>query len=248
MAQTALCLMAHPDDAEISAGGTLALLGRQGWEIHIASMTPGDCGSREYSASEVSRTRRQEGANAAAKIGATYHCLDQRDLRIFYDDATVMTAVELIRTVRPSVVFTHPPQDYMLDHEQVHLLARSAAFSFSIPNASQIPPPEGGMVPHLYYADPVEGTDPYSGEVALATAVIDISEVFPRKADMLACHASQREWLRKHHGMDEYMEAMQRHAAMRGNQAATTYAEAFRQHRGHPYPQHDLLSELLSQD
>ena len=37
-----------------------------------------------------------------------------------------------------------------------------------------------------------------------------------RKAEMLACHASQRDWLRAHHGMDEYIEAMKRHGAMRG--------------------------------
>jgi hypothetical protein len=66
-----------------------------------------------------------------------------------------------------------------------------------------------------------------------------------KKTEMLACHASQREWLRAHHGMDEYVEAMRRHSAWRGQQAGTAAAEAFIQHRGHSYPQNDLLAELF---
>jgi hypothetical protein len=61
---------------------------------------------------------------------------------------------------------------------------------------------------------------------------------------MLACHASQRDWLRAHHRMDEYIESMKRQSAQRGRQFGCTYAEAFVQHRGHPFPQSDLLAEL----
>ena len=43
--RTVLSLLAHPDDAEFTCAGTLALLGQRGWQIHIATMTPGDCGS-----------------------------------------------------------------------------------------------------------------------------------------------------------------------------------------------------------
>jgi len=247
MAQTALCLMAHPDDAEISAGGTLALLGRQGWEIHIASMTPGDCGSREYSASEVSRMRRQEGANAAAKIGATYHCLDQRDLRIFYDDPTVMTAVELIRTVRPSLVFTHPPRDYMLDHEMTSHVARAACFGASAPNYDTGRRPFAEPtehIPHLYYASPAAGIDIF-GEPAHYSVFVDTTDVIELKAEMLACHESQRVWLQQQHGMDHYVEEMRNWSREMGKRIGVEHAEGFRQHLGHPYPQSDLLAELL---
>ncbi|MDZ7615588.1 MAG: PIG-L family deacetylase, partial [Patescibacteria group bacterium] len=66
-----------------------------------------------------------------------------------------------------------------------------------------------------------------------------------RKTDMLACHASQREWLRAYHGDDEYLHSMQRAAAMRGEQVGMAAAEAFIQHRGHAYPRNDLLEELF---
>ncbi len=62
---------------------------------------------------------------------------------------------------------------------------------------------------------------------------------------MLACHASQREWLRSHHGMDEYIEAMKRHSAHRGKELGSEYAEAFVQHRGHAFPQSHILQEML---
>ena len=66
-----------------------------------------------------------------------------------------------------------------------------------------------------------------------------------RKTEMLACHASQREWLRSHHGMDEYIDAMHRHSAKRGKELGTEYAEAFTQHLGHAFPQSDILLEIL---
>jgi hypothetical protein len=66
-----------------------------------------------------------------------------------------------------------------------------------------------------------------------------------RKTEMLACHASQRDWLRAHHGMDEYIDAMRRFSGQRGHQIGVAYAEAFVQHRGHPFPQNDLLREVF---
>ena len=46
--KTVLALHAHPDDAELGCGGTLALLREKGWQIEIATMTAGYCGSAEY--------------------------------------------------------------------------------------------------------------------------------------------------------------------------------------------------------
>ena len=74
---------------------------------------------------------------------------------------------------------------------------------------------------------------------------MDISPVMHIKEQMLACHASQREWLREQHGVDEYILMMKRWARHRGQQIGAEYGEAFRQHRGHAYPQDDLLTRLL---
>lgn len=243
--RVALSLLAHPDDAEFVCGGTLCRLADAGWEIHIATSTPGDCGTVDLSQNEIAEIRRAEGAAGAAVIGATYHCLEERDVNVIFDRASGQKAIDLFRKVAPTLVFAHPRLDYMLDHEQTHLMARQAAFAYPVPNASKLPRIEGSTVPWLYYCDPLGGQNPYTGAVVEPTCRIDISEQFERKTEMLVCHASQREWLQSHHGMDEYVEAMKRHSAMRGEQTGVEYAEAFVQHMGHPYPTFDILTELF---
>ncbi len=125
-----LSVLAHPDDAEFLCAGTLIRLVREhGWRAHIASMTAGDCGSAELPPHEISRVRRAEGAAAAALINAEYHCLDERDLLVTYCERTLERVTRLIRQVRPRIVITHSPADYMLDHEMTSAVTRAAAFA-----------------------------------------------------------------------------------------------------------------------
>lgn len=239
-----MAMLAHPDDAEILCAGTLIRLAEAGWEVHIATSTAGDCGTTQHTADEISRIRTGEARTAAAMIKATYHCLHELDGRVVYDKPTLAKMIELFRQVAPTLVFTHALADYMMDHEMTALLTRAASFIYGAPNVSARPVAPGSCVPHLYYCDPLEGIDPY-GRGAEPTTWVDITSQADRKADMLACHASQREWLRAHHGMDEYIDAMKRHDAMRGEKLGVRAAEAFVQHRGHAYPRNDLLAELF---
>ena len=74
-----LSILAHPDDAEFLCAGTLLRLREEhNCEVHIATMTPGDCGSAEHPPQEISHMRREEGARAAALIGGQYHCMEER--------------------------------------------------------------------------------------------------------------------------------------------------------------------------
>jgi LmbE family N-acetylglucosaminyl deacetylase len=247
MADLVLSVLAHPDDAEFLCAGTLTRLAREhGWEVHIATMTPGDCGSAELPPEEISRIRRGEGAAAAAVLGGTYHCLEERDLLIGYTERALERVTRLLRTVRPRVVLTHSPADYMLDHEMTSTLARAAAFGAPVPNffRDRDHPPPLGHIPHLYYCDPIEGKDPLGRDVPPGFC-IDGSGVIDTKARMLACHASQRDWLLKHHGMDQYLQAMRDWGAARGRPHGVAFAEGFRQHLGHSYPQDNLLGQLL---
>jgi LmbE family N-acetylglucosaminyl deacetylase len=242
-----LTLLAHPDDAEMQCAGTLIRLADAGWEVHIATVANGDCGSAKLPRAEIAAVRRKEAVAAASKIDATYHCLDEPDVKLAVDKATIQQATDLFRQVAPTLVFTHPRHDYMLDHEVVHSLARAAAFSYPIPNASSLPLVDGSAIPWLYYCDPIEGRDPYTGTLVEPTTYVNVTEQLDRKIEMLICHASQREWLREHHGMDEYVEAMKRFGAERGRQIGVPYAEAFVQHRGHAFPDSDLLASLFPQ-
>lgn len=245
--QRVLSILAHPDDAEFLCAGTVARLVREhGWEAHVATMTPGDCGSMELAPYEIARVRRAEAQQAVSLIGATYHCLEERDLLIFYGERTLEKAVRLLREVRPSVVITHSPSDYMLDHEITSTIIRAAVFGGPMPNlfgGRDLPPPLE-YTPHLYYADPIEGKDPLGRPVEPGFC-IDIAGTLDVKREMLCAHASQREWLLKHHGMDEYVRTMQEWAEVLGRRCGVPAAEGFRQHLGHGYPQTNLLGELL---
>jgi LmbE family N-acetylglucosaminyl deacetylase len=239
-----LALLAHPDDAEMLCAGVLIRLADAGWEIHMATSTAGDCGTTVYNAEDISRIRQEEARRSAALIGATYHCLGELDGRVVYHKPSIQKTVDLFRGISPSLVFTHAPSDYHLDHEMTSLLCRGASFMYGAPNASSLPLIPGSGVPYMYYCDPVEGIDSL-GRPVTPTTVIDISGQLEKKAEMLASHASQREWLRAHHGMDEYLETMRRFSAGRGGLIGTAAAEAFVQHRGHPYPTDDLLKDLF---
>ncbi len=247
MADVILSVLAHPDDAEFLCAGTLTRLARErSWGVHIASMTPGDCGSAELPPDEIARVRRAEGAAAAAVIGAAYHCVEERDLRIAYGEGPLERVVRLLRQVRPAVVLTHSPADYMLDHEQTSTIVRAACFAAAVPNflCERIAERPLEHVPHLYYCDAIEGKDLFGQPVEPAFCV-DVSAVIETKAEMLGRHASQREWLRKQHGMDQYVAAMRQWGEERGLPRGAGYAEGFRQHLGHSYPQGNLLGELL---
>jgi LmbE family N-acetylglucosaminyl deacetylase len=239
-----LALMAHPDDAEFLCAGTLIRLAEAGWEAHIATLAPGDCGTMTEDRWAISARRTGEARAAAALMGATYHCLDERDGLIVCDKPAMQKCYDLTRRIAPQLVFALSPVDYMLDHTEASRLARAASFLYGAPNISAFPLREGSCVPHLYYCDPLEGIDPF-GKPIQPTTRIDISGQLEKKAEMLACHASQREWLRAHHGTDEYIDAMRRHAALRGREAGVAAAEAFVQHLGHAYPKTDLLAELF---
>ncbi|WP_169974366.1 PIG-L deacetylase family protein [Tautonia rosea] len=245
-----LAIHAHPDDIEFQCAGTLALLGKAGCHLTVATMTPGDCGSVEHDAEAIAAIRRREAKDAADLVGAHYHCLEFRDLSIFNDDLSRRRVVEFLRKVRPDLILTAPPADYLADHEATHLLVRDACFVAPIPNYATRqwePAPALDHIPHLYLVDPIEGRD-REGTPVPPHFWVDITEFWDVKRQMLACHASQRNWLMRQHGIDEYMSIQEQWSSHRGKEIGVAYAEGFRQYTAHPYPQNNLLLELVEQD
>jgi LmbE family N-acetylglucosaminyl deacetylase len=238
-----LALMAHPDDAEFLCAGTLIRLAKAVWEVHIATVANGDCGTMTESLEAIAARRFLEATEAAALMGATYHSLREPDIFVVYDKPTLHKCVDLLRRIAPQLVFTLSPVDYMMDHVMTSQLAQAASFAYGAPNASLFPLREGSGVPHLYYCDPLECIDTRGNRVA-PTTWVDIGPQLEKKAGMLACHRSQRDWLRAHHGTDEYIDSMRRHAAMRGSDIGVAAAEAFVQHLGHAYPKTNILADL----
>ena len=244
MDKTVLAIVAHPDDAEFLCAGTLALLHQKGWKIHMATMTAGDCGSKKLGRAEVSAIRRKEATNSANILEAQYDCLGFKDLFITYDQPSIVKVVGLIRKVRPNLVLTMSPSCYMVDHELTSKLVQTACFGGGLVNVETPGFLPLDCIPHLYYADAMEGKDKFGTKINAST-IINITSVIDTKTRMLACHESQREWLRDHHGMDEYILSMKRQAEDRGKELGVQFAEGFRQHLGHAFPQDNIIKNEL---
>ena len=245
-----LAVHAHPDDIEFQCAGTLALLREAGCHVTVATMTPGDCGSAEHGPEEIAAIRRTEAKAAADVIGADCLCLEFRDLAIFNDDDSRRRVTEALRRTRPDIVLTAPPVDYLCDHEVTSQLVRDACFCAPIPNfvtRQWEPAPPLPKIPRLYYVDAIEGAD-HHGRMQPVGFYIDVTPVFDLKRQMLACHASQRNWLLKQHGIDEYLDSQAKWSARRGAEIGVAHAEAFRQYLGHAYPHDNLLLTLVGQD
>jgi LmbE family N-acetylglucosaminyl deacetylase len=154
---------------------------------------------------------------------------------------------EILRQLAPQLVITASPVDYLCDHEATSQLVRDACFAAMIPNyatgavdaARQL-----RAIPHLYFMDPIGGVD-REGHPVLADIFVNVAAQMDTKTAMLAEHASQREWLLRHHGLDNYLETMRAWTRENGRRAGLEYAEGFRRYKGHPYPESPLLEELL---
>ncbi len=241
-----LALMPHPDDIEILCAGTLIRLRDLGYEIHMATMTAGDKGSAVLNKIEIANIRRAEARKGAETIGAvSYECLEFQDLEIVFDNDARRRVASLFRRVNPGIVFTTPPLDYMFDHEITSKLVRDACFNASCKNyETDGDAPATSEIPYLFYSDPISGHDLF-GEQSRLDGVVDISAQMEQKAAALACHDSQRSWLLKQHGIDDYMEQMKRWGELRGGLIGVAYGEGFTRHLGHPHPTDDILDGVL---
>ncbi len=237
---------AHPDDAEILAGGTLSLLSALGHDIVIVSLSAGDCGSTTHGPEEISRIRKAEAAEAAALIGAEYRWGGFRDLAIFNDDASRRSVTGLFRELRPDIVLTAAPSDYLSDHEATSQLVCDSCFAASVPNyTTPAKSPALPGIPHLYFMDPIDQRD-RSGNLTAPDFTINVASTFEAKKLMLAKHQSQRLWLQQQHGMKDYIEQMEDWTRTCGARAGIIFGEGFQHYKSHPYPREPLLQQLLS--
>ena len=97
-----LAVHAHPDDIEILAGGTLAILAAKGHTVTLVTATAGEGGSAVHDPADTGRIRQAEAAAAAALIGADYRCLGFADLGVFNDDPSRRAVTEARPTGSPN--------------------------------------------------------------------------------------------------------------------------------------------------
>jgi LmbE family N-acetylglucosaminyl deacetylase len=241
-----LAVHAHPDDIEILAAGTLALLAAAGHRVTIVTATAGEGGSTQHPPDEVARIRQGEAAAAAAMNGADYRCAGFGDLAVFNDDASRRRMTELIRQAGPDIVLAASPVDYHPDHEAASLLVRDAVFASSVPNYRTGEAEPLDAMPHLYFMDPIGGRD-RDGVRIRPDFGVDIGPWMETKRRMLLAHRSQVAWVARQHGVGDYLKSMEDWSARRGRDCAAAFAEGFRQYRHPPYPRTPALQALVGE-
>jgi LmbE family N-acetylglucosaminyl deacetylase len=223
--ERALAIYAHPDDPEISAGGTLARWADNGCEVHLAITTRGDKGTNDPDADRdaLARLRVDETKAAARVLGvAGHHHLDHPDGEIEDDRQLRLELVRLVRTVQPDIVMCPDPTavffgDGYINHRD-HRQLGWAVLDSVVPAAMPLYVPEAGPA-HQVELLLLSGT-------LEANAWVDIGDVLDVKVAAVACHESRL-------GSDTDLIAaiLEERAREEGARAGVTCAEAFRRLR-----------------
>ena len=245
---SAIAIAAHPDDIEFCMAGTLLWLKRAGWEIHYLNLSSGNLGSVDFSAAKTRLVRRVEAKRAAKILGAHYHASLTDDLEILYELKTLRRLATVIRDVKPAVVLTHSPQDYMEDHTNTSRLAVTAAFARGMPNFKTTPQRASisGDVT-VYHAMPHGLRDGLRRQI-VPGAFVNTTGVHAIKREALAAHVSQKAWLDESQGMDSYLIAMDEMSKAVGKMSRRfKHAEGWRRHLhlGLSATDRDPLAEVL---
>lgn len=175
-----LAIGAHPDDCELFMGGTLAKLSDLGYQVGIADLSRGECGTRG-----TPQLRLREAEKAAKVLGLTKRIsLDLGDTRIGLEPEHRIKVIALIRDERPFLVFTHGPEERHPDHEQTNRLVREACFFSNVGGVQtgQERFRPAAVIEFVTHAMPLPPRPSF---------IIPITETYERKIESLRAYRSQ---------------------------------------------------------
>lgn len=182
---------AHPDDADVVAGGTAIKFSQLGHNVLFVSLTNGDAGHFNQGGGVLAKIRRAEAEEAGKRFGVTYKVLDNHDGELMPDLHVRLQVIRLIREWNADVVIGPRPNDYHPDHRNTAVLVQDAAYMVIVPNVAPDTPPLKKNPVFLYAQDYFEKPYPFQPDI-----VVDISDVIDQKIYAVAAHQSQFfEWL-----------------------------------------------------
>ena len=207
---------AHPGDAEITAGGTIAKYVRAGHKVTLVHLTAGERGHPKMSPQEYKKQRQEESSKAARVLGADFMILQHEDGTLSVDEEIKNELASLIRELKPDIVITHWKGSDHRDHSSSYDNVRDAVFYAASPLM------KSSLSPHTVKA--VYATENYEDKTGYTPdAYIDISESFQRKFDAVKQHAVFREDLYGTHFIEYYASL----ARVRGLEAGFGYADNY---------------------
>jgi LmbE family N-acetylglucosaminyl deacetylase len=231
-----LAICAHPDDAEILCGGTLAKYAKKGDSVTIAIATNGEVGSPTLGKEEIAQVRKKEAQEAADVINAKMIWMGFPDEFLLDSEETRLKFIDVMREVQPDVIFTHWPQDlYNPDHTLTGQITNDVAIMTTVPNIKTNHPPTK-KIPIIYFIDSLAGLNFQPEEY------VDISDTFELKKEMLSKHKSQiGDWLSDQYSLNS-MEMIEVVSRFRGIQTGVRYAEGFIRAKAFP---RNIVGSLL---
>jgi LmbE family N-acetylglucosaminyl deacetylase len=177
---------AHPDDAEIRAGGAAILWSGLGHHVKFVSVTNGDIGHWGQAGGPLAQRRAAEVQQAAKILGITTEVLDIHDGELEPTLENRRTITRLIRRWNADIVIGHRPNDYHPDHRYVGVLMQDSAFMVAVPFFCPDAPPLKKNPVFLYSYDRFQRPNPFRPDVVVA-----IDSVLERKLDALVAIESQ---------------------------------------------------------
>jgi LmbE family N-acetylglucosaminyl deacetylase len=177
---------AHPDDAELKAGGVAALWAADGHEVKFVSMTNGDIGHFAIAGGPLARRRHAEVSECARILGIQTEVLDIHDGELMPSLENRKTVARLIRQWQADIVLGHRPYDYHADHRYTGVLMDDAAVLVVAPFFTPDTPPTPRNPIFLYYSDAFQDPKPFR-----PTLIVGIDDVADKKWRCIAAMPSQ---------------------------------------------------------
>jgi LmbE family N-acetylglucosaminyl deacetylase len=126
---------AHPDDADITCGGTAVQLMERGFKVKFVSVTDGRMGHHRLMPDETAKTRRAETLEAARRFGLDgYDIYGYPDCGLYPTDEARRLVARKIREYEPDFVITHRTCDYHADHRATGQLVMDAGYLLGVPH------------------------------------------------------------------------------------------------------------------
>ncbi len=185
-AKRALCIQPHADDNEIGMGGTIAALAAKGCEIHYLTVTNGDLGAQggPVEPAQLAAARREEAMAAGRALGAKeFHFFDLPDGSLDSVPALAGKIAELVRTIRPDVIFCPDPWARYEAHRDHVVTGQAAAQAFistalaRYPRETETAPWQCAAIGFYFTQEP--------------NTVVDVTETFEKKFTAMALHKTQ---------------------------------------------------------
>ena len=175
----ALAVFSHPDDAELTASGTLLKLKSLGYRTGVLDMTRGEMGTR---GTPVGRAEEAREAARILKLDVRLN-LEQPDGHVWLTEAARTAMVRVLRTHKPKVIFTSHWDDPHPDHAATARIVREAARLASMRRYDEESGMEAVRMPSLAHS--------VFSRLVVPSFIVDVSDFVEEKMRAIRAHASQ---------------------------------------------------------